>query len=92
MEGELRNIPSSQYSQAVHTLSYFRALSVQRLWELQQEPNLKVEAETLWKSYLENTAQALPVDQNFTWVTKAKKNYEAMSALQAQRPSKATTF
>jgi hypothetical protein len=71
-EEQLRYVPQAQYNQAVHTLSYYRALSLHKTWTLTQNAEDQEHAMQRWKDYIQGTALALPQDQHYEWVKKAE--------------------
>lgn len=75
-EEQLRFVPQAQYNQAVHTLSYYRALSLHKTWTLTQNAQDQENAMQHWKDYIQGTALALPQDQNYDWVKKAEGYFE----------------
>jgi len=80
-EGQLRFIPEEQYIQAVHSLSYYRALSLHRIWgQTQRGEDLKIAHES-WKKYIESTALATPGDKHYGLVKKAETFYRQTQGL-----------
>jgi hypothetical protein len=80
-ESQLRFIPDEQYTQAVHSLSYYRALSLHRLWGLTQRgEDLKI-AHEHWKKYIESTALATPADKHYGLLKKAEVFYRQTQGL-----------
>lgn len=77
-EEQLRYVPADQYNQAVHTLSYYRALSSHKIWVLTQNPDDKALASKQWKDYIQGTALALPQDKHFSWVKKAEAYFQEL--------------
>lgn len=80
-EGQLRFIPEEQYTQAVHSVSYYRALSLHRIWGLtQKSEDLRI-AHDSWKKYIETTALATPADKHYALVKKAEVFYRQTQGL-----------
>lgn len=77
-EDELRYVPADRYNQAVHTLSYYRALSSHKIWVLTQNPDDKALAAKQWKDYIQGTALALPQDKHYSWVKKAESYFREL--------------
>jgi tetratricopeptide (TPR) repeat protein len=74
-EAQLRFIPEEQYTQAVHSLSYYRALSLHRIWGLTQRGEDLKNAHEHWKKYIESTALATPADKHYGLLKKAEVFY-----------------
>ncbi len=92
-EGQLRFIPEEQYTQAVHSLSYYRALSLHRIWGQTQKTEDLKSAHNAWKRYIETMALSTPSDKHYSLVKKAEVFYRQTQKLmepaeqaQAQRP------
>ncbi len=77
-EDQLRFVPQAQYNQAVHTLSYYRALSLHKTWLATQNLEDQEHAAQRWKDYIQGTALALPQDQHYEWVKKAEAYFQAI--------------
>ncbi|MES2746214.1 MAG: PEGA domain-containing protein [Bdellovibrionota bacterium] len=75
-ESELRFVPQAQYSQAVHTLNYYRALALHKTWTVTQNGDDQKSAMQYWKDYIQGTALALPQDQHYDWVKKAEGYFQ----------------
>ena len=58
----LRFVPQGEYAQAVHNVDYHRALCRHRLWTLTQDPRLLADAVKTWRSYLDGSGRAVPVE------------------------------
>lgn len=52
----IRFVPKSQYNQARHTVAYFEALSLHKLWVQTKDPGLLNSAYKAWKGYLGENA------------------------------------
>lgn len=76
VEPQLRYVPQAQYSQAVHTLNYYRALSAHKTWTVTQTMDDQKIATTYWKDYIQGTAISLPQDSNYGFVKKAESFFE----------------
>lgn len=75
-EPELRFVPQAQYSQAVHTLNYYRALALHKTWTVTQSGDDQKTAMNYWKDYIQGTALALPQDQHYDWVKRAEGYFQ----------------
>ncbi|MDQ3233139.1 MAG: hypothetical protein M3Q07_15080, partial [Pseudobdellovibrionaceae bacterium] len=80
-EGQLRFIPEEQYTQAVHSLSYYRALSLHKIWGMTQRGEDLKHAHESWKKYIESTALATPADKHYNLVKKAEAFYRQTQGL-----------
>jgi hypothetical protein len=80
-ENQLRFIPEEQYTQAVHSLSYYRALSLHRIWGLTQRGDDLRNANEHWKKYIESTALAMPADKHYGLLKKAEIFYRQTQGL-----------
>ncbi|WP_141730883.1 PEGA domain-containing protein [Oligoflexus tunisiensis] len=80
-ENQLRFIPDEQYTQAVHSLSYYRALSLHRIWGLTQRGEDLKNAHESWKKYIESTALATPADKHYSLLKKAEVFYRQTQGL-----------
>jgi hypothetical protein len=80
-ESQLRFIPEEQYTQAVHSLSYYRALSLHRVWGLTQRGEDLRNANEHWKKYIESTALATPADKHYGLLKKAEIFYRQTQIL-----------
>ncbi len=80
-EDQLRFIPDEQYTQAVHSLSYYRALSLHRIWGLTQKTEDLRNAHNSWKKYIESTALASPADKHYSLLKKAELFYRQTQGL-----------
>jgi tetratricopeptide (TPR) repeat protein len=80
-EGQLRFIPEEQYTQAVHSVSYYRALSLHRIWGLTQRGEDLKTAHEHWKKYIESTALATPADKHYGLLKKAEVFYRQTQGL-----------
>jgi hypothetical protein len=80
-ESQLRFIPDEQYTQAVHSLSYYRALSLHRIWGLTQRGEDLQNAHDSWKKYIESTALATPADKHYSLLKKAEVFYRQTQGL-----------
>ncbi len=83
-EDQLRYVPQAQYPQAVHTLSYYRALSLHKTWTLTQNAEDQAKATQHWKDYIEGTALAIPQDQRFDWVKKAEGYFKQIQTARSK--------
>lgn len=86
-EDQLRFVPQAQYNQAVHTLSYYRALSLHKTWTITQNAEDQEHAMQRWKDYIQGTALALPQDQHYDWVKKAEGYFQQIQTAR-NKPSK----
>lgn len=86
-EEQLRFVPQAQYNQAVHTLSYYRALSLHKTWSITQNAEDQEHAMQRWKDYIQGTALALPQDQHYEWVKKAESYFQQIQTAR-NKPSK----
>ena len=77
-EDQLRFVPQAQYNQAVHTLSYYRALSLHKTWLVTKALDDQENATQRWKDYIQGTALALPQDQHYEWVKMAESYFQAI--------------
>src|SRR5690606_26612743 len=59
---QLRFVPRDQYAQAVHNVDFYRALSHQRMWDTTKNPVFLTNAVRSWRSYLDGSAQAVPLE------------------------------
>jgi hypothetical protein len=80
-EGQLRFVPQDQYQQALHSLFYYRALSLHRRWALSQNPADLQLAHNAWKSYIQNTALTTPADRNYALLKRAETFFKQTQAL-----------
>ena len=83
-EAELRFVPQDQYTQAVHTLNYYRALALHKTWTVTQNSEDQKSALQYWKDYIQGTALALPQDQHYDWVKKAETYFQQIQT--ARKP------
>lgn len=71
-EEQLRFVPQDRYNQALHSLYYYRALSLHKTWAVSQRHEDLVSAHGAWRSYIQNTALSSPSDRNFATLKKAE--------------------
>jgi hypothetical protein len=80
-EPQLRFVPQDRYTQALHCLHFYRALSLHRTWALNQSQSDLIKAHAAWKGYIESTALVSPADRNFVFLKKAEAFYKHTEAL-----------
>jgi serine phosphatase RsbU (regulator of sigma subunit) len=80
-EDQLRFIPEEQFNQAVHSLAYYRALSLHKKWGIsQKQEDLRV-AQNAWKKYIESTAKLMPSDPQYAMTKRAEVFYRQIQGL-----------
>ncbi len=80
-EEQLRFIPQDRYTQALHSLYYYRALSLHRTWALTQNQTDLEKANRAWKDYIQNTALSSPSDRNYATLKKAEVFFKQTQTL-----------
>ncbi|MCX6129128.1 MAG: PEGA domain-containing protein, partial [Proteobacteria bacterium] len=92
-EDQLRFIPQEQYTQAFHSLSFYRGLSLHHIWGASQKTDDLQIAHAAWKKYIESSPMSAPASERFSMIKKAEVFYRQTQALiesneQAQSTSK----
>lgn len=80
-EPQLRFVPQDRYTQALHNVLYYRALSLHRAWSITQNGNDLEIAHQAWKNYIQNTALTSPSDRNYASLKKAEAFYRHTESL-----------
>ena len=61
---QVRFVPKTEYSQAVHNVDYYRALSRHRLWSIGKDSVSLGEAYRAWRDYVEGAVKSVPVNSS----------------------------
>lgn len=80
-EPQLRFVPQDRYMQALHSLTYYRAISLHRTWALTQTAADLEKAHLAWKNYIQNSTLASPADRNYASLKKAETFFKHTQSL-----------
>ncbi len=73
VQPQLRFVSKEQYGQAIHNVSFYRALAYHKLWNSTKDPALLTETVRAWRDYLDGTVKAIPPEEaNKAYVENAK--------------------